>query len=197
MLQTLRVHNFAIIDQLEVDFKKGLTTITGETGAGKSILLGALKLVLGERADLKALKNQENKGIIEAIFDIKELNLKSFFEQNELDYEDETIVRRELLPSGKSRAFINDSPVTINILQELSNQLIDIHSQFNTASILDHQYQLQIVDAYAQHNDLLENYQFVFSDFQKTTQEISLLKSELQQSANDQDYKNYLLCEMQ
>ena len=111
MLKTLRVNNFAIIDQLEIDFHQGMTTITGETGAGKSILLGALKLVLGERADLKALKNIDEKCIIEAVFEIKNLELNDFFEENDLDYEDESILRRELLPSGKSRAFINDTPV--------------------------------------------------------------------------------------
>lgn len=196
MLQHLRVENFAIIDHLEVDFEQGLTTITGETGAGKSILLGALKLVLGERADLKSLKNQSSKGIIEATFDISKLNLKSFFEDHELDFENETIIRRELLVSGKSRAFINDTPVNIATLQSLSDQLIDIHSQFNTAKILDNQFQLQIVDAYAQHQSILDEYQQNFLNYQQTKTEIEDLKNQLQQLSNDRDYKAFLLQEL-
>lgn len=196
MLQHLRVENFAIIDHLEVDFEQGLTTITGETGAGKSILLGALKLVLGERADLKSLRNQESKGIIEATFDLSKLNLRAFFDEHELDYDDETIIRRELLVSGKSRAFINDTPVTIASLQELADQLIDIHSQFNTAKILDNEFQLQIVDAYAQQQTTLATYQLQFEKYQQTKNDILRLTQTLQQLANDRDYKQFLLQEL-
>ncbi len=196
MLQSLRVTNFAIIDELEVEFEKGLTTITGETGAGKSILLGALKLVLGDRADMKSLKNQENKGIIEATFQIIELDLQTFFSEYELDYDPETIIRRELLPSGKSRAFINDTPVNINTLQKLSEQLIDIHSQFNTAKIIENDYQLHILDAYAQDQKEIKSYQKDFTTYSSLQNELERLKSQRQEMANNHDYNVYLLEEL-
>ena len=132
MITTLSIKNYALIEKLSIDFSKGFSIITGETGAGKSIILGALGLVLGKRADLTSLKNKEEKCIIEAHFEISKYNLSPFFEANELDYEEDTIVRREILPSGKSRAFINDSPVNLQVLQELSLFLIDIHSQQQT-----------------------------------------------------------------
>lgn len=196
MLQSLRVTNFAIIDELEVEFEKGLTTITGETGAGKSILIGALKLVLGERADMKLLKNQENKGIIEAIFQIKDLGLQTFFSEHELDYDQETIIRRELLPSGKSRAFINDTPVNINLLQKLSEQLIDIHSQFNTAKIIENNYQLHVLDAYAQDQLDIQSYQKEFTSYSLLQNEVELLKTQRQEMANNHNYNAYLLEEL-
>jgi DNA repair protein RecN (Recombination protein N) len=127
MITSLSIKNYALIEKLAIDFSKGFSIITGETGAGKSIILGAMGLVLGKRADLTSLKNKEEKCVIEAYFDISKYNLKSFFEANDLDYEDETIIRREILPTGKSRAFINDSPVNLKELQELSLFLIDIH----------------------------------------------------------------------
>ena len=129
MITSLSIENFALIEKLSVRFTDGFSVITGETGAGKSILLGALGLVLGKRADLTSLKNKEEKCIIEAHFQIKNYNLKNFFVENDLDYEEETIIRREILPSGKSRAFVNDTPINLNELQDLSNYLIDIHSQ--------------------------------------------------------------------
>ena len=144
MITRLSVTNFAIIDKLTIEFNHGLTIITGETGAGKSILLGALKLILGERADLKIISNSSKKCVVEAHFSIAELDLQSFFSSNELDYDEETILRRELLPSGKSRAFINDTPVNLRVLQELGNQLIDIHSQFNTADLLNTDFQFRV-----------------------------------------------------
>ena len=156
MLKTLRINNFAIIDHLDIDFQQGMTTITGETGAGKSILLGALKLVLGERADLKSLKNADEKCIIEAVFNIENLALYSFFEEHDLDYEDDSILRRELLPSGKSRAFINDTPVKVSILHELSELLIDIHSQFNTPKIFEADFQLSMLDIYGENKEILK-----------------------------------------
>ena len=127
MITSLSIKNYALIEKLTIDFSKGFSTITGETGAGKSIILGALGLVLGKRADLTSLKNKEEKCIIEAHFEISKYNLLPFFEANDLDYEDDTIIRREILSSGKSRAFINDSPVNLQELQELSLFLIDIH----------------------------------------------------------------------
>ena len=192
MLKTLRVNNFAIIDQLEIDFHQGMTTITGETGAGKSILLGALKLVLGERADLKALKNIDEKCIIEAVFEIKNLELNDFFEENDLDYEDESILRRELLPSGKSRAFINDTPVKVSILQELSELLIDIHSQFNTPKIFEADFQLSMLDIYGENKDLLKEYRKDFNHYISTKKKIKDAQNSLENQSQDLEYKLHL-----
>ncbi|MDM1549169.1 DNA repair protein RecN [Empedobacter falsenii] len=192
MLKTLRVNNFAIIDQLEIDFHQGMTTITGETGAGKSILLGALKLVLGERADLKALKNVDEKCIIEAVFEIKNLELNDFFEENDLDYEDESILRRELLPSGKSRAFINDTPVKVSILQELSELLIDIHSQFNTPKIFEADFQLSMLDIYGENKDLLKEYKNDFNHYISTKKKIKDAQNSLENQSHDLEYKLHL-----
>ncbi|MDM1061562.1 DNA repair protein RecN [Empedobacter falsenii] len=192
MLKTLRVNNFAIIDQLEIDFHQGMTTITGETGAGKSILLGALKLVLGERADLKALKNVDEKCIIEAVFEIKNLELNDFFEENDLDYEDESILRRELLPSGKSRAFINDTPVKVSILQELSELLIDIHSQFNTPKIFEANFQLSMLDIYGENKDLLKEYKNDFNHYISTKKKIKDAQNSLENQSQDLEYKLHL-----
>ena len=192
MLRTLRVNNFAIIDQLEIDFQQGMTTITGETGAGKSILLGALKLVLGERADLKALKNAEEKCIIEAVFSIKDLELISFFEEHDLDYEDDSILRRELLPSGKSRAFINDTPVKVSILQELSELLIDIHSQFNTPKIFEADFQLSMLDVYGDNKELIKVYKNDFSHYTSIKKQIKDAQNSLENQSQDLEYKLHL-----
>ncbi len=192
MLKTLRVNNFAIIDQLEIDFNPGMTTITGETGAGKSILLGALKLVLGERADLKTLKNSEEKCIIEAVFDIKNLDLQEFFEEHDLDYEDESILRRELLPSGKSRAFINDTPVKINDLYLLSEQLIDIHSQFNTPKIFEHDFQLSMLDIYGENKEYLKKYKILFNEYIDVKKKIKQAQDSLENQSQDLEYKLHL-----
>ncbi|HLV24571.1 MAG TPA: DNA repair protein RecN [Moheibacter sp.] len=197
MLTRLSVSNFAIIDELNLQFQKGLTIITGETGAGKSILLGALKLILGERADLKQLNDTSKKCVIEAQFDISDLNLMSFFQENELDFENETILRRELLPSGKSRAFINDSPVNLQILQELGDQLIDIHSQFNAENLFHQDFQLQILDAYAGQLDLLKDYQETFRERKSKSEALKNLREELEQVNRESDYKQFLLEELQ
>ncbi|MGL5319088.1 MAG: AAA family ATPase, partial [Bacteroidales bacterium] len=144
MIKSLYIRNFALIDTLEIDFDKGFTTITGETGAGKSIILGALSLILGQRADSKALKDSEMKSIIEGHFDLSAYQLESFFMQNEIEYDAcHCILRRELFPGGKSRAFINDTPVTLNLLKELATQLIDIHSQHQNLLLSDATYQLR------------------------------------------------------
>jgi len=185
MLKTLRVNNFAIIDQLEIDFHQGMTTITGETGAGKSIFLG-------ERADLKALKNIDEKCIIEAVFEIKNLELNDFFEENDLDYEDESILRRELLPSGKSRAFINDTPVKVSILQELSELLIDIHSQFNTPKIFEADFQLSMLDIYGENKDLLKEYKKDFNHYISTKKKIKDAQNSLENQSQDLEYKLHL-----
>ena len=158
MITLLSIKNYALIEKLTIDFSKGFSIITGETGAGKSIILGALGLVLGKRADLTSLKNKEEKCIIEAHFEISKYNLKEFFEANDLDYEDETIIRREILPSGKSRAFINDSPVNLQELQDLSFFLIDIHSQQQTQELSDENVQFKIIDAIANNSDSIDSY---------------------------------------
>lgn len=196
MLTKLSVSNFAIIDNLQLQFQRGLTIITGETGAGKSILLGALRLILGERADLKQLNNQDKKCVIEAHFDVSKLELEKFFEENDLDYEPQSILRRELLPSGKSRAFVNDTPVTLNILQELSGNLIDIHSQFNTANLLEQDYQLNILDGYAGQMQQVKNYQSLYSSRAEKNSFLSKLRAELDQASKESDYKNFLWQEL-
>lgn len=197
MLTRLSVSNFAIIDELQMQFHKGLTIITGETGAGKSILLGALKLILGERADLKQLNDTSKKCIIEADFDISGLDLEVFFKENELDFDFETILRRELLPSGKSRAFINDTPVNLQTLQGLGNQLIDIHSQFNTENLFHQNFQLQILDAYADQFDLIKDYQNLFFKRNQKSERLRQLKESLAQLNLEADYKDFLLEELE
>src|SRR5690606_7535610 len=146
MLSSLTIKNYALIDHLQVDFNNGFTTITGETGAGKSILLGGLSLILGKRADLSSLRDTAKKCIIEAQFNIQNYNLESLFSANDLDFEPLTIIRREILPSGKSRAFINDSPVNLGVLQVLGSHLIDIHSQNETLQLVDDAFQFQVID---------------------------------------------------
>lgn len=193
MLTRLSVSNFAIIDELNLEFDQGLTIITGETGAGKSILLGALKLILGERADLQQLNDSAKKCIIEAQFDISKLNLNYFFDENELDYDDETLLRRELLPSGKSRAFINDTPVTLNVLKTLGDHLIDIHSQFNTQSLLETPYQLQILDAFSSQLNKIKEYQTQYSIWNKKKSELTSLKEAWADKEKEADYKQFLL----
>lgn len=196
MLTRLSVSNFAIIDELNLQFQKGLTIITGETGAGKSILLGALKLILGERADLKQLNNLSQKGVIEAEFNIAALEIQSFFEAHELDYEDETILRRELLPSGKSRAFINDTPVNLTVLQELGEQLIDIHSQFNSEHLFHPDFQLQILDAFAGQLAEIKKFRSEFSKRNEVKSQLKSKREELDQLSRETDYKKFLLEEL-
>ncbi len=196
MIVSLSIENFALIEKLSVKFSDGFSVITGETGAGKSILLGALGLVLGKRADLTSLKNKDEKCIIEACFQIKNYNLKPFFEANDLDYEDETIIRREILPTGKSRAFINDTPVNLNELQELSNYLIDIHSQHQTQELSDDVVQFQIIDSVASNFELIFEYSSLLKEFKKYKSE-QISKNELLQSVlKEQDYTTFLLKEL-
>ena len=196
MIVSLSIENFALIEKLSVRFSDGFSVITGETGAGKSILLGALGLVLGKRADLTSLKNKEEKCIIEAHFQIKNYNLKSFFEANDLDYEEETIIRREILPSGKSRAFINDTPVNLNELQELSNYLIDIHSQHQTQELSDDAVQFQIIDSVASNWEVIAQYTSNLKEYKKLNSELKSKKELLQSVVKEQDYNAFLLDEL-
>jgi DNA repair protein RecN (Recombination protein N) len=165
MLNRLVIKNYALIDNLEINFDQDLNVLTGETGAGKSIVLGALGLILGQRADGKYFFNQQKKCIVEGYFDIKFYNLKDFFLINDLDYEEETVLRREIALDGKSRAFINDTPVTLNVIKALGEQLIDIHSQHATLEINNANFQLLVVDIMAEHGGLLLQYQSQFKTY--------------------------------
>ena len=197
MLAQLYIKNYALIDELDVNFDEGLTIITGETGAGKSILLGGLSLVLGKRVDFSNIKDTDKKSIIECTFNIEAYNLQSFFDSQDLEYEQQTIVRREVLPSGKSRAFVNDSPVTLSVLDALGQQLIDIHSQHETLSLTDDAFQFQIIDALAQTHDLLKTYKSTLADYKENQKELELLRSQQQQSKNDCDYNSFLRQEIE
>ena len=196
MLLSLTIKNYALIESLEIDFSDNFSIITGETGAGKSILLGALGLVLGNRADLSVLKDNEQKCIIEAHFLLKNYNLQNFFIENDLDYEDNSIIRREILPSGKSRAFINDSPVNLNVLQELSNFLIDIHSQHQTREILNEEYQLEIVDAIANNAEIIVHYTKELKQFNSIKKQLNQFKAEKENLSKEQEYNTFLLNEL-
>jgi DNA repair protein RecN (Recombination protein N) len=196
MIRSLSIKNYALIEKLSIDFSKGFSIITGETGAGKSIILGAMGLVLGKRADLASLKNKEEKCVIEAQFDISKYNLQSFFESNDLDYEDETIIRREILPSGKSRAFINDSPVNLQELQELSLFLIDIHSQHQTQELSDEGVQFKIIDAIADNLKEIIAYQIILKSFKEDKVNLNLLLNKQAESIKEQEYNTFLLHEL-
>lgn len=196
MITSLSIENFALIEKLSIEFSSGFSTITGETGAGKSILLGALGLVLGKRADLTSLKNKEEKCIIEATFQLSNYHLQSFFSENDLDYEDETIIRREILPSGKSRAFINDTPVNLQELQDLSSFLVDIHSQNQTQELSDDAYQFQILDSVAGNATDLSTYQSTLKVYKATLVEVESKKEQLAFILKEQDYNSFLLNEL-
>jgi len=196
MLNNLNIQNYALIDELEISFPANLSIITGETGAGKSILLGALGLIIGQRADTGILQDKTRKCIVEAGFKIKDYKLNSFFKENELDYADETIIRREISPEGKSRAFINDTPVTLNLLKELGEKLIDIHSQHETLTLNNSSFQLELVDVFAAHEKLLDDYK---SEFQLFRQQQALLNGLVEretQSKKDLDYFQFQFNEL-
>ena len=196
MITSLSIKNYALIEKLTIDFSKVFSIITGETGAGKSIILGAIGLVLGKRADLTSLKNKEEKCIIEAHFEISKYNLKEFFETNDLDYEDDTIIRREILPSGKSRAFINDSPVNLQELQDLSLFLIDIHSQQQTQELSDEGVQFKIIDAIANNFDTIQSYQKVLKSYKADKSKLNALLKKQSDSGKEQEYNTFLLNEL-
>lgn len=196
MLTLLSIKNFALIEQLEMNFSNQFSIITGETGAGKSILLGALGLVLGNRADLTSLKDKEQKCVIEAHFDLVKYDLKDFFEANDLDYENQTIIRREILPSGKSRAFINDSPVNLTELQDLGGFLIDIHSQHQTRELTEEVYQIEILDAVANHQNVLLEYKQHLLAYKSFKSELKKLQNEKESLSKEADYNAFLLEEL-
>lgn len=195
MLNRIFIQNFALIDSLDIDLNKGLQVITGETGAGKSIILGALRLILGERADLKSIADSEKKSVVEAEFAVSE-NLKPFFDDNDLDFENQTIIRREILPAGKSRAFVNDVPVTLEVLRNLSSNLVDIHSQFETSNLFSEEYQFSIIDGLSKNKTLISKYQQTFSHAKSLEKELEKLKKQLSEGNKESDYKEFLLNEL-
>ena len=197
MLIALSIKNYALIEELNVKFDNGFSIITGETGAGKSILLGALGLVLGKRADVTFLKNKEQKCIIEVELNIEGYELKSFFTNEDLDYENLTIIRREILPNGKSRAFINDTPTTLSVLNLLSEKLVDIHSQHQTLELADKKFQFKIIDALSSNEKLLISYKEQHSIYTTLQQQLSQLIDSQQESKEQYEYNLYLFNELE
>lgn len=197
MLTHLSIKNYALIEDLNVSFAEGFTTITGETGAGKSILLGGLSLVLGKRADLSSLKNKDEKCIIEASFDIERYVLKPFFERNDLDYENTSILRREILPSSKSRAFINDTPVTLDILSGLGERLVDVHSQHQTLRLTENDFQIKVIDALADNDANLKEYREKRDLYQIASKELEELLTYQSNADKELDYNSFLLQELE
>ena len=196
MISKLSIKNFALIDDICVDFSSGLTSITGETGAGKSIILGALALVLGKRADLNSIRNNSLKCIIEAEFVLEGNHFLKLFKELQLDFDTHTIIRRELLPSGKSRAFVNDTPVTLSQLQSISNHLVDIHSQHETLSLFSETYQLEILDVLAGNLILLENYSEKLKEYNDVSETISALIYKKESASKELDYNTFLYNEL-
>lgn len=186
-----------MIDDLKVSFNPGFTTITGETGAGKSILLGGLSLVLGKRADMSSLRNKEKKCVVEAEFAIGNYGLQVLFDECQLDYDPQTIIRREIHPGGKSRAFVNDSPVTLDILSQLGNRLIDVHSQHQTLQLTDHDFQLKVIDALAKNSSQLSDYRDQLIEFTDTSRELERLLDLQNNAIKEHDYNSFLLSELE
>lgn len=198
MLKQLFIHNYAIIDEITISFKKGLTIITGETGAGKSILMGALSKILGERADSQSLLNTNEKCIIEGIFDIESNpEAQLFLHENEFDASNELIIRREITANGKSRIFINDTPTTLSVLSPLANLLIDLHRQFDTIELQNAQHQLQMIDEIAQHNNILQNYKEQFQAWKKWQQSLIQLQEKNRLIKQELDYNQFLFSELE
>jgi DNA repair protein RecN (Recombination protein N) len=196
MIARIFIQNFALIDKLDINLNNGLQVITGETGAGKSIILGALRLVMGERADLKAMSNQSLKSIVEVEIVLEDNQHQAFFEENDLDYDQHCIIRREISPQGKSRAFINDVPVSIGLLQSFSQGLLDVHSQFQTAKLFTNTYQFKIIDALSQNQQLLPEYQQNYNQYLLLKQRIKNLQENQAQNIKNQDYNSYLCNEL-
>ncbi|WP_276090052.1 DNA repair protein RecN [Pedobacter sp. JY14-1] len=197
MLQKLSIRNYALIDNVELEPGKGLNIITGETGAGKSIMLGALSLILGQRAEARYFFSQEKKCIIEGHFLLKGNNLRELFEDNDVDFWEEGILRREISADGKSRAFINDTPVTLAVMKQVGEQLIDIHSQHATLELNDPAFQLQIVDTLAGHLSLLEDYRSGYKSWQKKQQLLKSLQEKAADARSRQDYEQFLYNELE
>lgn len=197
MLKSITIQNYALIEKAHIVFNQGFSAITGETGAGKSILLGALGLILGNRADQKAIKDTQKKCIVEGEFDLGLIDIKHFFEQNDLDYEIVTLLRREINNSGKSRAFINDSPVSLNTLKELAEQLVNIHSQHHTLHLGKFDFQLNALDAFINDSGLLTNYQQHFDSYKKLKNHVQQLRLSNEKLKKDEDYFKFQLSELE
>lgn len=193
MLQQLQINNYALIEQLDITFQNGFSSITGETGAGKSIILGALNLLLGQRADTSVLKDTARKSVIEGHFNITDYKLKVLFDELDVDYDDLTIFRREILPSGKTRAFVNDMPVTLAVLKSISSKLIDIHSQDNTHSLNDKRFQLKVVDAYASNLKMRNAYQLAYKKYRGLLAQLEEMEAENAKNSADLDYYRFQL----
>lgn len=193
MLKRLLVENYALIDKSEIELSSGFSVITGETGAGKSILLGALNLILGQRADTKSIKDPARKCVVEAVFDISNYDLKPFFEAEDLDYEEECVMRREIVASGKSRSFINDTPVNVTTMKSLGDRLLDIHSQHENLLLNDSRFQLQIVDSIAKNGDCLQTYEAEYSKLNSISRRLQKLRDELAQKNANRDYAEFQL----
>lgn len=191
MIKSLHIRNYALIEGLELAFSEGLTIVTGETGAGKSILLGALGLIMGDRADTKALYDESDKCVVEGVFDVSPYNLQDFFRENDIDYDAELVIRREILPSGKSRAFVNDTPVNLKILQDLSSSLIDLHEQFDTLDIHQVSFQLRMIDALAGNKALLVEYQAKYKHFQADRRRLAALIEKSENTGREQDFLQF------
>jgi DNA repair protein RecN (Recombination protein N) len=196
MIKSLHIKNYALIQSLEMTPSDRLNIITGETGAGKSIMLGAVGLLLGNRADTKALLDNGEKCVVEGVFDIADYHLKPLFDAYELEYEEECIIRREISPSGKSRAFINDTPTNLTLLKELGVKLMDVHSQHESLQLGNNQYQLEILDTFAGHSELLDHFQSIFKIYQQASKHLLDLEKRAKEGQADQDYKSFLLEEL-
>ncbi len=197
MLKRLHIRNYALIDELEINFSERLTIITGETGAGKSILLGALGLIMGERADTKVFYNDAEKCVVEAYFDVSEYDLRAFFEEHELDYDPEVVVRRELSPTGKSRAFVNDTPANNQVLQRLTENLIDLHQQFDTLDIHNVNFQLRMIDALADNGPMLKEYQQGYRQYAADKKRLAELIERSKSGAKEMEFLRFQLDELQ
>ena len=198
MIKRLHISNYALIDTLDIGFAEGLTIITGETGAGKSIILGALSLILGERADSKAIRDTSAKTIVEATFDITGYQLEPFFKENDIDwFESECLLRRELSPNGRSRAFINDTPVQLNVLRELSTRLLDIHSQHSNMLLSSPAFQLSILDSLAANDSLLNDYRKAYQSYRDTLTQLENTRRDIEKLRNDEDYIRFQLNQLQ
>ena len=196
MLKSLKINNYALIEELEMNFYSGLSVITGETGAGKSILLGAISLILGKRSDTQVLKDKSSKCVVEGIFHINDYQLQDFFEKHDLDYEPNTILRREVSAKGKSRAFINDTPVSLNVLKELGDKLVDIHSQQSTITLNDSDFQLAVVDNVAGITEMVNQYRVKFSQYNDLIHQLEDLKEKEQKFVAEKDYSQFLYDEL-
>ena len=196
MLKNLSIKNYLLIDDLSVSFNNGFTVITGETGAGKSILVGGISLILGKRADLSVNRDKSKKCIIEGVFDIGSFDLKPMFDENELDYETETILRREISSSGKSRAFINDSPVNLSQLSHIGSKIIDIHSQHQNIEVLNSEFQFELLDLISNNKDNILKYKNLYEDFRVKSKELNELIDKKQNLIQTIDYNKFILDEI-